>query len=196
MLARKAATYADLEAVPPHFVAEIIEGVLETHPRPAPRHATASSRMGLSIGNPFDLGNQGPGGWVIIDEPEVHFSPHILVPDLAGWRRARMPQLPEKAYFETAPDWACEVLSPSTSRLDRGPKRRIYAEYGVEYLWLLDPDEQVLEAFHLADGQWTLIGTVIGAGAVSLRPFDAISFPLSILFPFDQPKSDEPNIGS
>jgi Uma2 family endonuclease len=196
MLARKVATYADLQAVPSHYVAEIIEGVLETHPRPAPRHARAASRMGLSIGNPFELGLQGPGGWIIIDEPEIHLGPHIVVPDLAGWRSERLAVIPERAYFETIPDWVCEIISPSTSRLDRGPKRRIYAEYGVQYLWLLDPDEQVLEAFHLIDGQWTLVGTVTGSGSVSLPPFDAISFPLSILFPFDAPKSDEPGIGS
>jgi Uma2 family endonuclease len=196
MLARKAATYADLQAVPSNRVAEIIEGVLETHPRPTPRHARAASRMGLSIGNPFELGNNGPGGWGIIDEPEIHLGPNIVVPDLAGWRRERLAVIPERAYFETAPDWVCEILSLSTSRLDRGPKRQIYGEYGVQYLWLLDPDEQVLEAFQLIDAHWSLIGTVTGAGPVSLAPFDAISFPLSILFPFDAPKSDEPTIGS
>lgn len=196
MLARKAATYADLQAVPSHRVAEIIEGVLETHPRPAPRHAVAASNVGVELSNPFQFGRGGPGGWIIIDEPEIHLGQHIVVPDLAGWRREHLVVLPEKAFFETVPDWVCEILSPSTSRMDRGPKRRIYAEFGVSYLWLLDPDEQVLEAFRLTDGQWTLIGTVTGAGAVSLPPFDAISFPLSILFPFDAPKSDEPIFGS
>jgi Uma2 family endonuclease len=196
MLARKHATYADLAAVPSHRVAEIVDGALESHPRPAPRHALAASSMGVELSNSFHSGRGGPGGWIIIDEPEIHLGPHIVVPDLSGWRRERLERLPDTPYFEVAPDWICEILSPSTSRLDRGPKRRIYAEYGISFLWLLDPDEQVLEAFRLVDKQWTLVGTVTGGADVALEPFDAVSFPLSILFPFDLPKSDEPLTGS
>src|ERR1700739_3549628 len=112
------ATYADLEAVPPHQVAELVGGVLHVMPRPAPRHARSASRLGMKLGGPFDLGEGGPGGWHILDEPELHFPvPNApgeidaLVPDLAGWRRERMPELPETAAFELAPDWICEVLS-------------------------------------------------------------------------------------
>lgn len=124
-LARRA-TYADLKAVPAHMVAEIIGGRLVTHPRPRPRHAAAASGLGAKLGGSFHHGDTGPGGWWILDEPELHLGEGVVVPDLAGWRRRRMPRLPETAWFELAPDWACEVVSPSTVRIDRLEKRDIY----------------------------------------------------------------------
>ena len=181
------ATYADLEAVPAHLVAEIIFGVLETHPRPRPRHAIAAAGLAGELTQPFGRGRGGPGGWIFMTEPELHLGPHVLVPDLAGWRRERLPVEPDTAFIETAPDWVCEILSPSTSRLDRGPKRRIYAEAGLGHLWLLDPADGVLEAFALTSGQWLLLGTVERGEAVALPPFDAVSFPLDDLFAFDDP---------
>ena len=118
-------------------------------------------------------------------EPELHLGPQVVVPDIAGWRRSRMPAEPETAFIETVPDWVCEILSPSTARLDRGPKRRIYAEAGVAHLWLLDPTDGVLEAFALTGSRWLLLGTVQRGEAVALPPFDAVSFPLDDLFAFD-----------
>lgn len=185
------ATYADLEAVPPHLVAEIVEGVLETHPRPAPRHGLAANRLGIKLGNPFDLGEGGPGGWVFIVEPELHLGADVVVPDLAAWRRETMPQEPTTAYIETSPDWVCEIVSPSTARLDRGPKRRIYAEAGVGHLWLLDPQARFLEAFANAAGQWLLLATVEPGEEVRVAPFDAVGFPMNALFPFDEPVAQE-----
>ncbi|WP_152048202.1 Uma2 family endonuclease [Aureimonas psammosilenae] len=181
------ATYADLEAVPPHLVAEIVEGSLITHPRPAPKHAVASSALGITIGSPFDRGRDGPGGWIILDEPELHLGDDVVVPDLAGWRRERMPVLPDTAYFETAPDWICEVVSPSTEAYDRGVKRAVYAKAGVVHFWILDPRAEILETFSLRDGGWFLTGTFSGTDHVSVAPFDAISFPLAELWPFSQP---------
>ena len=122
--AERPATYADLAAAPEHLVAEIIDGRLVTHPRPAPRHAAASSALGFLIGPPYQLGIGGPGGWIILDEPELHLGHHIVVPDLAGWRRERIIDRADLAHFVVAPDWVCETLSPSTERYDRGPKRR------------------------------------------------------------------------
>jgi Uma2 family endonuclease len=173
--------------VPAHLVAEIIDGVLETHPRPRPRHRIATAGLAAELGPPFGRGRGGPGGWIFMVEPELHLGPQVVVPDLAGWRRERMPVEPETAFVETPPDWICEILSPSTSRLDRGPKRRIYAEAGVGHLWLLDPADGVLEGFALTGGQWLLLGTVERGEPVSLPPFDAVSFPLDDLFPFDDP---------
>ncbi|MBX9934106.1 MAG: Uma2 family endonuclease [Methylobacterium sp.] len=181
------ATYADLEAVPAHLVAEIINGALETHPWPRPRHGRAAKRLGGELYGPFDRGRGGPGGWIFIDEPELRLGANVVIPDLAGWRRERMPVEPDTAFIETPPDWVCEILSPSTSRLDRGPKRRIYAEAGVSHLWLLDPGDGVLEGFALTGRQWLLPGTVQRGEPVSLPPFDAVSFPLDDLFPFDDP---------
>ncbi|KAA0124170.1 Uma2 family endonuclease [Methylobacterium sp. P1-11] len=181
------ATYADLEAVPEHLVAEIIDGVLETHPRPRPRHAMAASDLSTLLGTPFRYGRGGPGGWIFMVEPELHSGTHVVVPDLAAWRRERAPTDLEAAYLEIAPDWVCEILSPSTIRLDRGRKRSIYGEAGVSHLWLLDPAAGVLEGFALADGRWVLLATIQRGETVALPPFDAVPFPLDDLFPFDDP---------
>ena len=181
------ATYADLEAVPDHLVAEIIDGMLETHPRPRPRHATAAMELATELGPPFGRGRGGPGGWIFMVEPELHLGPQVVVPDLAGWRRERLIAEPSTAFIEIPPDWVCEILSPSTRRIDRGPKRRIYAEAGVGHLWLLDPTDGVLEAFALTGGRWLLLGTVQRGETVGLAPFDAVPFPLDDLFPFDDP---------
>ncbi len=177
------ATYQDVLDAPPHKVAEVINGALYTHPRPAARHTWASSRLGGSLDNPFNSGNGGPGGWWIIDEPELHLGGDILVPDLAGWRRERMPVYPDTAFFDIAPDWVCEVLSPSTRRLDLTDKRDVYARERVAHLWFVDPDARTLEAFQLKDTHWVLIASLAGDAPVSLPPFDAISFSLSVLWP-------------
>ncbi len=187
---RQFATYADLEAVPPHLVAEIIHGQLVTHPRPAPRHVRAATRLGSILGPPFDLGEGGPGGWTILIEPELHLGPEVVVPDIAGWRLERMPELPDTAFFELPPDWVCEVLSPSTERYDRGAKRDIYAAAGVRHLWLLDPVCEQLETFELQNGRWLLLATYDAAttgrdGAlikVTAPPFDALPIDLQRLW--------------
>lgn len=185
--ATRLATYADLEAVPDHLVAEIVDGILETHPRPRPRHAAAAMGLAAELVPPFGRGRGGPGGWIFMVEPELHLGPQVVVPDLAGWRRERLPTEPAQAFVETPPDWVCEILSPSTARLDRGPKRRIYAQAGIGHLWLLDPTDGVLEGFVLTGGLWLLLGTVQRGEAVALQPFDAVPFPLDDLFPFDDP---------
>ncbi|WP_437992183.1 Uma2 family endonuclease [Sorangium sp. So ce145] len=187
---QRRATYADLEAVPSHHVAELISGTLHVFPRPAPRHARASSRLGIQLGGPFDLGDGGPGGWHIIDGPELHFcdpdAPReidALVPDLAGWRRERMPELPETAYFALAPDWICEVPSPSTEDVDRDEKMPIYAREGVRHAWLVDPIARTLEVHVLgADRRWGPAVVHRDAARVRVEPFDAIKLDLSVLW--------------
>ena len=177
------ATYQDVLDAPEHRVAEIVDGTLHTHPRPAMPHALASSRLGGELTGPFDRGRGGPGGWWIIDEPEFHLSEDILVPDLAGWRRDRMPDYPDTAYVTLAPDWVCEVLSASTRRHDLHEKRPVYAREGVGHLWLIDPADRTLEAFELHEGQWLLIANAKDDDPVSIRPFDAITFSLGDLWP-------------
>ena len=177
------ATYQDVLDAPPHKVAEIIDGTLHMSTRPAPRYAWASTGLGESIGPPFNRGRGGPGGWWIVFEPELHLGEDVLVPDLVGWRRKRMPDYPETAYFTLASDWVCEVLSPSTRAMDQGRKRDIYAREGVAYLWFVDPDVRTLEAFELREGQWVLLKTLTDNDSVSLPPFDAISFNLGDLWP-------------
>ncbi len=177
------ATYQDVLDAPAHRVAEIVEGALHTHPRPAMPHALASSVLGRRVGSAYHDKIGGPGGWWIIDEPELHLGEDILVPDLAGWRRERMPDYPETAYVALAPDWVCEVLSVSTRRLDLHGKRPIYAREGVPHLWLIDPADRALEAFELHDGQWVLIASAKDDDPVCIRPFDAITFSLGDLWP-------------
>lgn len=182
--AQRMATYEDLLAVPEHLVAEILNGRLVTHPRPSPKHAWAASCIGDELVGPFHKGRGGPGGWVILDEPEIHLGQQILVPDLAGWRRERMPGLPETPYFELAPDWVCEILSPSTARSDRAEKMPIYATEGVGHLWLIDPELQILEVYaRQDDGHWLLLDTLEGAAEVRHPPFDAVAFDLASLWP-------------
>lgn len=178
----RAASYEDLLQVPETLVAEIIHGQLITHPRPAPRHARASSSLGDELLSPFDKGRGGPGGWWILDEPEVHLGSNVLVPDLAGWRRERLPSLPEMAWFELAPDWICEVLSPSTSRVDRVEKLPIYASAGVRHVWLIDPDLRTLEAYENLGGRWLLLGVHEKDQMIQVPPFEAITLPLSGLW--------------
>jgi Uma2 family endonuclease len=177
------ATYEDLCRVPDHLIAQIIHGQLITLPRPAPRHARASSIMGGKLVPTYDEGNGGPGGWWILFEPELHLGRDILVPDLAGWRRERMPGLPETAFFEMPPDWVCEVLSPSTARMDRVDKLPIYAAHGVGHAWLVDPDIQTLEVFSLLEGHWWLECAFKSDDAVCAPPFDALRFGLASLWP-------------
>ena len=182
-LAQRRATYQDVLDAPAHQVAEIVDGTLHTHPRPAVPHTRASSSLGAKIGGPFDYDAGGPGGWWILDEPELHLGGDVLVPDLAGWRRERIPELPDAAYFTLAPDWVCEVLSASTRRLDLQGKRPIYAREGVGLLWLIEPTDRTLEASELREGEWVLIAAAKDDDPICIRPFDAITFSLGDLWP-------------
>jgi Uma2 family endonuclease len=176
------ATYDDLEKLPDNLVAEIVDGELHASPRPAPPHARAGSVLGRKVGGPYDDGIGGPGGWWILDEPELHLKENVLVPDLAGWRRSRMPDLPTTAYFPLAPDWVCEILSPSTSSLDRVQKLAIYAREGVSHAWLIDPLARTLEVLRLENGRWTILATHAGKEIVRAEPFADIELELSALW--------------
>jgi Uma2 family endonuclease len=176
--ARRRATYEDLLAAPEGMVAELIDGILITNPRPAASHAVAASVLGMEIGSPFSRGRGGPGGWVILHEPELHLHGDVVVPDLAGWRRERMPQVPDAAAFELAPDWVCE----STAAVDRAKKMPIYAREGVGHLWLVDPQVQTLEAYRRLERQWLSLGTWSDGGDVRIEPFEAVAWPLAALW--------------
>ncbi|HEX4516180.1 MAG TPA: Uma2 family endonuclease [Polyangiaceae bacterium] len=180
------ATYKDVLDAPEHVVAEILFGVLYTFPRPAPRHARASSRLATKLGASFDDGEGGPGGWAILEEPEIHFgkSPDedIVVPDLAGWRRTRLKKLPEEAYFTLAPDWICEVLSSSTQAVDRSDKMTIYAREGVKHAWLVDPIARTLEAYKLRAKAWVRVKVFRDEAKLRADPFAAIELDLARLW--------------
>lgn len=175
---KKPATYQDLLRVPEPMVAEIVGGELYVSPRPAVRHALATSTLGIELGNPFQRGNGGPGGWWILDEPELHLARDVLVPDLAGWRRERLPTLPATAALELAPDWICEVLSPATAHLDRTRKLPAYARAGVAHAWLVDPAARTVEVLGLDRGGWRVLLAGGDEDILRLPPFDAIELDL------------------
>jgi Uma2 family endonuclease len=180
------ATYEDLLKVPDHMVAEIVDDELHASPRPAPRHASATVALTVVIGGAFHHGRGGPGGWRILSEPELHFGRNVLVPDLAGWRRSRLPRLPDAAYFSLSPDWVCEVLSPSTARLDRAKKLAIYAREQVGHAWLVDPVAHTLEVLRLDAGRWTILDTHAGSDVVRAEPFADIDLDLASLWADEQ----------
>lgn len=181
----KLATYDDLLALPEHRVGEIVHGVLYNHPRPASKHALTGSLLGYELIGPFDKGHGGgPGGWWIVDEPELHLpGDNIVVPDLAGWRRERMPVYPDVSFFTLPPDWICEILSPGTEQHDRVRKMPLYAANGVGFLWLINPIERTLEGYQLADhSRWLSLGNFGADDTVRLAPFDAVELTLTGLW--------------
>jgi Uma2 family endonuclease len=168
--------------LPDHVVGEIIAGELHVSPRPAPKHGNAASSLLNEVMGPFHKGKGGPGGWIIMMEPELHLDSNILVPDIGGWRRERLPTIPEEAFFSLAPDWVCEVLSPSTASLDRVKKMPLYLNLGVKYLWLIDPIIKTLEVYKSDQVSWVLVKTYMNSDKVVAVPFDAIEIELSTLW--------------
>jgi Uma2 family endonuclease len=184
--AKRIATYDDVLAAPPHKVAEIIEGELVLSPRPAPPHAVATAALMGELAPPFARGRGGPGGWIILVEPELHLGANVLVPDLAGWRRDTMSVVPgEPAYFSVRPDWLCEVLSPSTERYDRGAKLRLYAQAGVTNAWLVNPLQHTLEVLRLSSKkptEWTSLSVLTDDAKVRAEPFADFELDLGVLW--------------
>ncbi len=184
--AHKLATYEDLLALPEDVRAEIIDGVVVTPPAPLPRHACTAGALRSFIGRPFhdDDGRGGPGGWWILPEVDVRFEAHeVLRPDLAGWRRTRLPSPWDMRPIDVIPDWVCEVLSPTNIATDRVKKRRIYATHGVPFYWIVDPESRTLEALRLQGGQWLEIGVFDDMATARVAPFEEIELELGRLFP-------------
>jgi Uma2 family endonuclease len=179
---------AAFQAAPEEMVAEILDGELHLSPRPALPHANVAANLGGILVAPFKFGRGGPGGWVILVEPELHLGPRPdkLVPDLVGWRRERLPHAVggegAPAHFDLAPDWACEVLSERTRRRDKGPKMRIYAREGVRHLWHVDPLARTLDIFRLQGGDWLLVQSFTGEERVRAEPFEAIELELALVW--------------
>jgi Uma2 family endonuclease len=183
--AKRIATYDDVLSAPAHKVAEIIEGELVLSPRPAGPHSVALSALGEELGPPFKRGRGGPGGWIILDEPELHVGGNVLVPDIAGWRRETMASVANEPYFTIRPDWVCEVLSPSTERRDRGDKIRLYARAGVTNAWLVNPLQHTLEILRLSPEtptQWTTLAVFTDDAKVNAEPFESFELDLAVLW--------------
>ena len=180
---RPKSVYEELDQLPEHLTGQIVDGELYVSPRPATPHARSAYRLGAIL-SPFDLGTEGLGGWVILTEPELRVGPRpdVLVPDLAGWRRERMPQLPTVAAIPYAPDWVCEVLSPSTETLDRSKKLAVYAREGVSHLWFVDPRIQTLEVYRREGRSWLQLGVHTGDAVVHAEPFEALPLKLALLW--------------
>jgi len=180
--AQAKATYEDVLASPPNLVAEVISGVLYQSPRPAMPHAIASAAIGEELGPPFKRGKGGPGGWMILDEPELHLAADIVVPDLAGWRRETLPEVPDAPYLTVVPDWVCEVASPSTRSLDRGAKLEVYEREGVPWIWMVEPLDRLLEVLNLDGDTYRIVERCVGDAPARVRPFDAIELDVSALW--------------
>ena len=180
----KPTLYQQLEALPEGLTGEILNGQLHAQPRPSLPHGFTASSLGYDLIGPFQRGRGGPGGWWFIVEPELHFirDAELAVPDLAGWRRERMPVLPRDHRATVVPDWVCEVLSPSTEAIDREIKLPIYARFGVAFAWLIDPRAHTLEAYARDGGAWREIGRFAGGARVSVAPFEAVQIALDDLW--------------
>ncbi|QSQ28479.1 Uma2 family endonuclease [Pyxidicoccus parkwayensis] len=179
----KPATYADLEALPDDKIGELIGGVLYASPRPTDPHSRVASNLHGELYSPFHRGRGGgPGEWILRFEPELHLGGDVLVPDVTGWRRERVPALPAVVGIPVAPDWVCEALSPSTAALDRDRKMTVYAREGVRHVWLIDPRPRTLEVFRLEGGHYLRLATWKGEATVRAEPFDALALELHRLW--------------
>ena len=186
-VAKKIITYDDLYNVPQDMVGEIIEGELITNPRPGGPHALVASSLGIKVGSSFQFGEaDGPGGWWIIDEPQLYFEkspePLSMVPDIAGWKKEKMPTPPKDYKFNIVPDWVCEIASSSTALYDRRSKMPKYAEFGVNYLWIISPEHKSLEVFKNREGSWLVLSIFGENDKVRAEPFDAVEIDLSYLW--------------
>ena len=178
------ATRDDLDALPAHIKGEILNGVLYTMPRPRPWHQLIGGTVYSGLAAPYGRGVGGPGGWWILPEPGIELlGSEEFAPDVAAWRKERMPELPIDETISLVPDWLCEVHSPSTRKYDRTKKRDFYAHIGVPHLWLLDPLNQELTALQLVDGRWSELGVYIGDERVRVEPFPLVEFNLVELWP-------------
>ncbi len=178
----KRATYADVLAAPERQIAEIVGGELLLTPRPTYAHAAVTTSLVEELGPPFRRGRGGPGGWTILIEPELHLDDDVVVPDLASWRNERAPQVADVAFSTIAPDWLCEVLSPSTEKIDRAYKLPLYAAAGVGHAWVIHPRNRTLDVLRLHEGKWLTIATHLDNARVRAEPFDAIELDLSMLW--------------
>lgn len=183
--ARRLLTWEDLVQTPDDGrTYEVIHGGLEAMPLPRPAHSLVQVNISGELWGPFHKGRGGPGGWWILIAPGVRLATHeIVAPDLVGWRRERLPRLPEERPIDVRPDWVCEVLSPSHLRRDRVVKADLYQQTGIPHLWLVDPEERLLEAFELRQGAWVRLGAWGDDARVRIPPFDAVELDVGSLFP-------------
>ncbi len=181
--APRKATWADVAALPEGTRAEVLDGEVVVAPSPAPGHQLIAGALGFFVGGPFGF-DDDPGGWWILQEVDVELAPHRVVqPDVAGWRRSRVPSFPAERPIRVVPDWVCEVLSPSSARTDRIRKAAMYLEAGVGFYWIVDPDERTLEAWEASGGRWVRLGAWEEGDRARVAPFEAVELDVGRLFP-------------
>ncbi len=188
---KRPATYADLEAVPPNLVAEILGGELVTRRPLRPRHAIAKVALNFELGSKYRRGPERPDGWTFLSRPELHLGDSVIVPDIAAWRRPFSSKQLDEVGINMPPNWVCEVISHTTAGADAAIKHEAYLDAHVSHLWFLDPDQKTLEVFKRGDEYWSLQKTFGGNDNVRAEPFDAISFSLGVLWPYDTPPAAE-----
>jgi hypothetical protein len=171
------AIYDDVIAAPRNLVAEIVEGRLYgTHRAPLRLSLVASA-----VGRVLDSSERDR--WWILPKAEIHLGDNVLVPDLSGWRRERLPEIPDAPWMSIVPDWTCEVmLSPSAERLDRVVKMPFYAHEGVACVWLVKPLTRTLEVYWRDGSSWSLIDVRSGDGIIRVEPFDELEWDLGRLW--------------
>lgn len=181
---KKPVSYGDIEALPPGWVGEIVAGELHASPRPAVGYLRVTTRLSAVLATQVEQTPTGPGDWWFLREPELHFEPHVVVPDVAGWRRERVaePTDPEQPWLTAAPDWLCEVVSPATRTLDRVRKLPVYHREGVQHAWLIDPVRRTLEVYGRGKNGWVRTGLYGGNTVIREAPFEAISLDLGLLW--------------
>ena len=180
--AKKRATYEDLYDLPEDMTGEIIDGELILTPKPSTQHSNTAFTLSSRLGPPYRFGEGGPGGWIILVKHEIMLGEHLLVPDFAGWRKGRFPGVPKENWLSIAPDWVCEILSPSTARVDRVRKMPLYAAHGIPHLWLIDPFAKTLEVFRLQSGKWVMLAAFAEDDKVRTEPFQEIEIDLANLW--------------
>lgn len=182
-LAPKKATYDDLYTLPENMTGEIIAGELIATPRPSRKHVATTTLLTSRVVPPYQFGEGGgPGGWIILVEPEVKLGEDIVVPDLGGWKRERFPISEETNWISVAPNWVCEVLSPNTMRHDKVRKMPLYAQHAVEHIWLIDPVAMTMDAFRLEGGRWLLLCSYAEDDVATVEPFQEVNINLKDLW--------------
>lgn len=188
------ATYSDLYDLPENMTGEIIDGELIATLRPSRQHVFTTTALGTRVASSFQFGEGGgPGGWIILIEPEIKLAEDVLVPDLVGWKEERFPFVEEHNSISAPPDWVCEVLSPSTLSIDKIKKMPVYARHAIRYLWLVDPIARTLDAFRLESGKWLLLDSFSENDKLCAEPFGEVEIDLGKLWL--EPKSKDGSIG-
>jgi Uma2 family endonuclease len=183
---KKPATYDDIRRLPEGMNGEIVDGELFASPRPTMGHANVASALTYELTGPFGRGKGGPGGWWIVGEPELHLGTNVLIPDLAGWRLERVPKRTNAPFMELAPDWICEITSPSTASFDRVRKLPVYLKAGVTYAWTVDPSTRIIQALRRETDRWVVIGDFPGDTPARIEPFEAHELDLRTLWLDDE----------